>query len=53
MIEHRVILGILIVEPSMVDGDRGHLAEELRNPLAREIWERIEEEASAYAQTVA
>ena len=30
----------------------GHLAEELRNPLAREIWERIEEEASAFAQTV-
>ncbi len=31
----------------------GHLAEELRNPLAREIWERIEEEASAHAQTLA
>ena len=28
----------------------GHLAEELRNPLAREIWERTEEEASSDAR---
>ena len=28
----------------------GHLAEELRNPLAREIWERTEEESSAHAR---
>jgi len=25
----------------------GHIAEELRNPLAREIWERVEEESSS------
>lgn len=29
----------------------GHLAEELRNPLAREIWERTEEECSAHVRT--
>ena len=29
----------------------GHLAEELRNPLAREIWERIEEESSSHVRT--
>lgn len=28
----------------------GHLAEELRNPLAREIWERTEEEASSHVR---
>ena len=28
----------------------GHLAEELRNPLAREIWERTEEESSAHVR---
>ena len=28
----------------------GHIAEELRNPLAREIWERTEEECSAHTQ---
>ena len=28
----------------------GHLAEELHNPLAREIWERTEEESSAHAR---
>lgn len=26
----------------------GHIGEELRNPLAREIWERVEEEASSH-----
>lgn len=26
----------------------GHIAEELRNPLAREIWERVEEESSSH-----
>lgn len=26
----------------------GHIAEEIRNPLAREIWERTEEESSAH-----
>lgn len=26
----------------------GHIAEELRNPLAREMWERIDEESSAH-----
>ena len=29
----------------------GHLAEELRNPIAREVWERIEEEASEHNRT--
>jgi citrate synthase len=33
------------------DWHRGHLAEELRNPLAREIWERTEEECSAHVRT--
>lgn len=28
----------------------GHIAEELRHPLAREIWERTEEEASSHVQ---
>lgn len=28
----------------------GHIAEELRNPLAREIWERTEDESSAHAR---
>lgn len=27
----------------------GHIAEEARNPLARDIWERVEEEASSHA----
>jgi citrate synthase len=27
----------------------GHIAEELRNPLARDIWERVEEESSSHA----
>lgn len=26
----------------------GHIAEELRNPLARDIWERVEEESSSH-----
>lgn len=28
----------------------GHIAEELKNPLAREIWERTEEESSAHVR---
>lgn len=28
----------------------GHIAEEMRNPLAREIWERTEEESSSHVQ---
>ena len=28
----------------------GHIAEELRNPLAREIWERTEDESSAHTR---
>lgn len=28
----------------------GHIAEELRNPIAREIWERTEEESSSHVQ---
>jgi citrate synthase len=28
----------------------GHIAEELRNPLAREIWERTDEESSSHVQ---
>ncbi|MES2535028.1 MAG: citryl-CoA lyase [Pseudomonadota bacterium] len=31
----------------------GHLAEELRNPLAREMWERAEEESSAHMRPAA
>lgn len=31
----------------------GHLAEELRNPLARELWERTEEESSAHLRRAA
>jgi citrate synthase len=26
----------------------GHLAEELKNPIAREIWERADEESSSH-----
>ena len=29
----------------------GHLAEELRNPIAREVWERTEEESSEHNRT--
>jgi citrate synthase len=29
----------------------GHLAEELRNPIAREVWERTEEEAGEHLRT--
>lgn len=28
----------------------GHISEELQNPIAREIWERVEEESSAHAR---
>jgi len=28
----------------------GHIAEELRNPMAREIWERVDEESSSHLQ---
>jgi citrate synthase len=30
----------------------GHLAEELRNPIAREMWERAEEESSSHVRSV-
>jgi len=29
----------------------GHLAEEMNNPIAREIWERADEESSAHHHT--
>ena len=33
------------------NGIVGHLAEELRNPIAREVWERTEEESSEHNRT--
>lgn len=45
----RICRGLAVIGRAV--GIVGHLAEELRNPLAREIWERIEAESSAHART--
>ncbi|MGD9922600.1 MAG: hypothetical protein AB7V13_14335, partial [Pseudorhodoplanes sp.] len=38
----RICRGIAVISRAV--GLVGHLAEEMRNPVAREIWERAEEE---------
>ncbi len=47
-IDWRLARGIAVIGRAV--GLVGHIAEELRNPIAREIWERIEDEASAHAR---
>lgn len=49
-IDWRLARGIAVIGRAV--GLVGHIAEELRNPIAREIWERIEDEASAHARPV-
>lgn len=44
----RLCRGLAVIGRAI--GIVGHIAEELRNPLAREIWERIEEESSSHIQ---
>ena len=41
--------GLAVIGRSI--GIVGHLAEELRNPIAREVWERTEEESSEHNRT--
>ena len=43
-VDWRLARGIAVI------GRVGHIAEELRNPIAREIWERLEDEGSAHAR---
>lgn len=45
----RLCRGLAVIGRSI--GLVGHIAEELRNPLAREIWERTEEESSSHVQS--
>lgn len=42
----RLCRGLAVIGRTI--GIVGHLAEELRNPIARELWERTEQEASAH-----
>jgi citrate synthase len=42
----RLCRGLAVIGRAI--GIVGHIAEELRNPLAREIWERVEEESSSH-----
>jgi len=44
----RLCRGLAVIGRTI--GIVGHLAEELRNPVAREIWERIEHESSSHIQ---
>ena len=44
----RLCRGLAVIGRSI--GLVGHIAEELRNPLAREIWERTEAECSSHVQ---
>lgn len=44
----RLCRGLAVIGRSI--GLVGHIAEELRNPLAREIWERVDEESSSHVQ---
>lgn len=44
----RLCRGLAVIGRTV--GIVGHLAEELRNPLAREIWERTEAESSAHTR---
>lgn len=47
-LDWRLCRGIAVIGRAV--GLVGHLAEELKNPIAREIWERVEEEISAAAR---
>ncbi len=44
----RLCRGLAVIGRTI--GIVGHLAEEMRNPLAREVWERTEEESSSHAR---
>lgn len=44
----RLCRGLAVIGRSV--GLVGHIAEELRNPIAREIWERVDEECSSHVQ---
>ncbi len=44
----RLCRGLAVIGRTI--GIVGHLAEEMRNPVAREVWERTEEEASSHAR---
>jgi citrate synthase len=45
-LDWRICRGIAVI--GRAAGLVGHIAEEIRNPIAKEIWERIEEETSAH-----
>lgn len=47
-IDWRLCRGIAVIGRAI--GLVGHIAEELKNPIAREVWERMEEESSAHAR---
>jgi citrate synthase len=47
-VDWRLARGIAVIGRAV--GLVGHIAEELRNPIAREIWERVEDEASRHAR---
>jgi len=47
-VDWRLARGIAVIGRAV--GLVGHIAEEIRNPIAREIWERVEDEASAHAR---
>nr|WP_233246841.1 citrate/2-methylcitrate synthase [Limnohabitans sp. Rim8] len=47
-ISWRLCRGLAVIGRSI--GLVGHIAEELRNPIAREIWERTEQECSSHVQ---
>lgn len=44
----RLCRGLAVIGRSI--GLVGHIAEEIRNPLGREIWQRVEEESSSHVQ---
>lgn len=46
----RLCRGLAVIGRAV--GIVGHLAEELRNPIAREVWERVEHESSSHARPV-
>ena len=47
-IDWRLARGIAVIGRAI--GLVGHIAEEIRQPIAREIWERVEEESSRHAR---
>lgn len=47
-VDWRLARGIAVIGRAV--GLVGHIAEELRNPIAREIWERIEDDTSSHAR---